>query len=81
MSYEVHAGPVTTFHLSRGAGEYVVLELRVADGAANAFLKPHEARELATRLNALADAVDGRGMSPREAAQDFGLDLYSEGRP
>jgi hypothetical protein len=80
MSYEVHAGTATTFHLCRGAGEYVLLELHVAGGAGQtAFLRPREARELATRLNALADAIDGRGMSPREAAQDFGLDLYAGG--
>jgi hypothetical protein len=70
MSYEIHAGAVDTVSVSRAAGEFVSLEIQPAR---HVFLTPSEARELAARLNALADAV-GAGTPQRMLRQpDLGL--------
>ena len=67
----VNAGPVTTIAVTAATDKYLLLSVRPN---ADAWLTADEARELATRLNALADGMEA---PPRNAADQLSLEEAS----
>jgi hypothetical protein len=67
MTYFISAGPQSQVIVGRVASDYVHLTAHDPDTSASLWMLPDEARELATRLNAVADAIDTQTL-PRAAA-------------